>query len=923
MKAVLKPKIILVLGMHRSGTSLVAQLIAKWGAYMGKELMSANTYNQDGYWEYQPLVDFHEKVLQKTNNTWYAPSEAFDVKQLLLEFGDEARELVEQMDKEGKVWCWKDPRMVLFLDFWKVILEGRDIVFIITNRRLEAVASSLFNRDKYPAFISNALWEFSTYKIIEALTPKIKYKWIDYDKIISEPEIAISELFLFLNNSLQITENQKVYDHMIRTVKKSLNHAKPNAISKLSPFQLSLQKIVIEGHIPEDYKIPQNQLWFLQEIFALFRKTPVENRVWLSAQLYFRNESTEFNENQSLIQEIRGNSNIISFKFDKHSFIKQFRFDPLNDYVSIHINTIQLFNQGKLIEIELKLSSNALFSENREYLFDTTDPQVFIDFPLEKSVELDEFIIDLEYLQKGYGITEQLLKHKNNEIEILKNKSLILNNLLQTADYKGDCLEQKLYENNITLQKQAEKIDLQSGLLNTLKKSNDEILKQYNNLEMQIGRLNSELLNIKKSFSYKFFSLLNILLLVFNPLKFIGLIKRRLKSNRNFLLIRQSDFFNSDYYLKNNPDVKQTEKSAIRHYLIYGGFEGRKPSEKFDSASYLIENPDIKENGMNPLLHYIKYGEKEGRMPHNTAFFKEIEKHENEEGFQEHILNYPEKMIVRFPTKLRSFYLESNWETKFINTYFDRIYVINLRRRQNKLAEIVQKLNGLNICAEIIEAVDGYKSPHIDEYETYKNTPLGLGNAHKNEILEKRKMIYSPGVWGHLKSNRLILEDAIKKGYQRILILEDDAVFIKDFHREFAKFTEIISGKEWKFIYLGASQPCWDIPECIVYSDKSVTEYDSIQPYYHPWQTNGSFALALHQSQFRSIIDKIDEMNCPFDWIYKYSFKHLSDECYVAQPNLIIADTSVSDNRPGDITSEQKALAIKKRKWDLKKYDFI
>jgi hypothetical protein len=109
---------------------------------------------------------------------------------------------------------------------------------------------------------------------------------------------------------------------------------------------------------------------------------------------------------------------------------------------------------------------------------------------------------------------------------------------------------------------------------------------------------------------------LNILLLVFNPLKFIGLIKRRLKLNRNFLLIRQSDFFNTDYYLKNNPDVKQTEKSAIRHYLLYGGFEGRKPSEKFDSASYLAENPDIKENGINPLVHYLKYGSKEGRLMH-------------------------------------------------------------------------------------------------------------------------------------------------------------------------------------------------------------------------------------------------------------------------------------------------------------------
>jgi len=46
MNPELRPKIILVLGMHRSGTSLITQLIAKWGAFMGDDLMPADNYNQ-------------------------------------------------------------------------------------------------------------------------------------------------------------------------------------------------------------------------------------------------------------------------------------------------------------------------------------------------------------------------------------------------------------------------------------------------------------------------------------------------------------------------------------------------------------------------------------------------------------------------------------------------------------------------------------------------------------------------------------------------------------------------------------------------------------------------------------------------------------------------------------------------------------
>jgi GR25 family glycosyltransferase involved in LPS biosynthesis len=281
----------------------------------------------------------------------------------------------------------------------------------------------------------------------------------------------------------------------------------------------------------------------------------------------------------------------------------------------------------------------------------------------------------------------------------------------------------------------------------------------------------------------------------------------------------------------------------------------------------------------------------------------------------------PAILVVKYPEMFKSLILENNGNTEFINKYFDRIYVINLRRRQNKLAEITQKLKRLNISAEIIEAVDGYKTPHIDEYEVYKNIPLSPDYASPEEIKLNRKLIYSPGVWGHLKSNRLILQDALAEGYQKILILEDDVLFMKNFHHEFENFTGIISGKNWKFLYLGATQASWDIPGCISYPDKSVKTYQPGQPFYHPVSTVGSFALAIHYSQFKSIISKIDEMNCPFDWIYKLSFKQLSEQSFVAQPNLIIADNAESDNMPENITSDQKLLAITRRKWDLTKYD--
>jgi len=93
----------------------------------------------------------------------------------------------------------------------------------------------------------------------------------------------------------------------------------------------------------------------------------------------------------------------------------------------------------------------------------------------------------------------------------------------------------------------------------------------------------------------------------------IDFIRRYLQTKKNTRAIKRSGFFNESYYLQNNPDVKASGINPAQHYLLYGGFEGRNPSEKFDSAFYLEQNPDVKNSGMNPLVHFIILGENENQ----------------------------------------------------------------------------------------------------------------------------------------------------------------------------------------------------------------------------------------------------------------------------------------------------------------------
>lgn len=86
-------------------------------------------------------------------------------------------------------------------------------------------------------------------------------------------------------------------------------------------------------------------------------------------------------------------------------------------------------------------------------------------------------------------------------------------------------------------------------------------------------------------------------------------------------IIQQSGRFDSDWYLKVNPDVavhKYWSKNPIQHYFMHGVREGRNPTPWFDSHWYLEEYDDVHEAGMNPFLHYVTHGESEGRFTKPT-----------------------------------------------------------------------------------------------------------------------------------------------------------------------------------------------------------------------------------------------------------------------------------------------------------------
>ena len=95
-------------------------------------------------------------------------------------------------------------------------------------------------------------------------------------------------------------------------------------------------------------------------------------------------------------------------------------------------------------------------------------------------------------------------------------------------------------------------------------------------------------------------------------------------------MIKRSRLFDKDYYLINNPDVKNAGINALRHFISSGWKESRSPSQEFDFKYYLSMNEDVKQWGGNPLIHYIKFGEKEHRNPNPLSYRQRLIQNSNE-----------------------------------------------------------------------------------------------------------------------------------------------------------------------------------------------------------------------------------------------------------------------------------------------------
>ncbi len=130
-------------GMHRSATSLVASLLLDAGLAIGRELHPAGLGNPRGHFEDHEFFTLHEDMLAARGETCFSANLDF-VPPADAEFLARAQRLIEERN-DLPSWGWKDPRTCLFLDFWQPLLPEARYLFVY--RHPVDVVLSLWRRN--------------------------------------------------------------------------------------------------------------------------------------------------------------------------------------------------------------------------------------------------------------------------------------------------------------------------------------------------------------------------------------------------------------------------------------------------------------------------------------------------------------------------------------------------------------------------------------------------------------------------------------------------------------------------------------------------------------------------------------------------------------------------------------------------------
>ena len=561
---------LLVLGMHRSGTSALGRLLGLLGADLPSHVIAPDEHNEAGYWEATELFRLHDQMLSRADSRWddwrpFNPAalDSYDrigIEHALLEF-------LRHEFRESGFFAIKDPRICRFVPLWLGVLGNFPAIpgAIIAVRHPFAVAKSLQARDGF-SFAKSCLVWLRHVVDAEYSTRDVSRTFADYDSLLADWRTHVDRIA----NQLDIewpNPPAEVADAVDRFLTSQLRHhvataseleASPHVVSWIRRTYAAVQAFVQAG----DHDAARSEM---DQVRAEFNE----------ACLAFGGMWREAHSNDA-------RETLVPFGA---------------------VTKLALERQAQ----QLKQRIASLDTSIRETAarVDACEVQLSVQQPV--PVQLDESRRLMAALgETTTGLRAQIqgmLEHSHRRDamvdEFVAKTEGAQQNLRQLADAQAATLSrlQWCLDGAVTrLDAIAARPSLTRFVAATMKRVADPLKKCGRKWERSVRKARYEVARICR----------------LPPLeKFLA--QRRF--HRTARAIRASGLFATGWYLREYADVASTGIDPVEHYLTYGVREGRCPNPLFHTQWYLDANPDVQAAHVNPLVHYLLVGAAEGRDP--------------------------------------------------------------------------------------------------------------------------------------------------------------------------------------------------------------------------------------------------------------------------------------------------------------------
>jgi hypothetical protein len=233
----LQPQIeVIILGMHRSGTSMVSGVLNHLGVDLGKDYPGKQLSNPLGHFEDGDFLILNETILQETGGDWRNPPPGEAILARKESFQTQIQELIKARSEKNykRLWGWKDPRTSLTIIHYLPYLKNPH--FVWCQRNPQEIARSLNNRNGMEIdeglILANEYHQrldsfFQDHTDLPLLI-------IEYAKVLSDPPLWVDKICDFLR--IIPTDRQR---------EQAINFILPDELMQKKKKQIQVKQIIM------------------------------------------------------------------------------------------------------------------------------------------------------------------------------------------------------------------------------------------------------------------------------------------------------------------------------------------------------------------------------------------------------------------------------------------------------------------------------------------------------------------------------------------------------------------------------------------------------------------------------------------------------------------------------------------------------